>query len=166
MPIYMGMFEKPNVLDKSFKGEVKAKGYEGWIELQSAQIGTSRNITNSTGRGTNREVSLPTVQEIVVTKFQDSASTALFREALSGSGKLIVIAFVKGDATAYLQIVLQNTLISSYSVSGHGGDNHDRPMESLSLNFAKVTYETLPRSPDTTVPRKNTWHRTALGGNS
>jgi len=46
--------------------------------------------------------------------------------------------------------VLQNMLISSYSVSGHGGDNHDRPMESLSLNFAKITCETLPRSPDTT----------------
>ena len=150
MPIYMGIFEKPNVLDKSFKGEVKAKGYEGWIELESAQIGISRNITSPTGRGSNREGSAPAVQEIVVTRYQDSVSTALFREALNGSGKLIVIAFVKGDATAYLKIVLQNTLITSYSVSGHGGDSHGKPMESLSLNFTKVTYETLPKSPDTT----------------
>ena len=150
MPIYMGIFEKPNVLDKSFKGEVKAKGYEGWIELESAQIGISRNMSNPTGRGSNREGTAPTVQEIVVTKNQDSVSTALFRAALDGSGKLIVIAFVKADASAYLKIVLQNTLITSYSVSGHGGVSHDRPMESLSLNFTKVTYETLPQSPDTT----------------
>ena len=150
MPIYMGIFEKPNVLDKSFKGEVKAKGYEGWIELESAQIGTSRHITSPTGRGSNREGSTPSIQEIVVTKYHDSASTALFREALNGHGKLIVIAFVKGDESVYLRIVLQDTLISSYSMSGHGGASHDRPMESLSLNFTKVTYETLPKSPDTT----------------
>jgi len=37
-------------LDKNFRGEVKAKGYEGWIELQSAQLGTNRNITSSTSR--------------------------------------------------------------------------------------------------------------------
>ncbi len=71
MPIYMGIFEKPHVLDRKFRGEVKAKGYEGWIALQSAQLGTNRNITTSTGRGTNREASAPTTQEIVITKLQE-----------------------------------------------------------------------------------------------
>ena len=93
MPIYMGIFEKPNVLDKKLRGEVKAKGYEGWIELESAQLGTHRNTTNATGRGINREASAPSIQEIVITKALDSVSTALFRAA-GGKGKLIVIAFV------------------------------------------------------------------------
>jgi len=150
MPIYMGIFEKPNVQDKNFRGDVKAKGYEGWIELQSAQIGIHRNITSQTGRGSNREASRPAVQEIVITKLQDDASTALFKESLHGKAKLIVIAFVKEDGTTYTKLVLQNTLISSYSVSGHGGDAHSGPMESFSLNFVSITYETAPRSPDTT----------------
>lgn len=47
MPIYMGIFEKPNVLDKKFKGDVKAKEYEGWVELQSAQVGRSRRIASA-----------------------------------------------------------------------------------------------------------------------
>src|SRR5262245_60874038 len=109
MPIYMGIFEKPNVLARGLKGDVKAKDYEGWIELQSAQIGTSRSMTNATGRGSNREGSATIIQEIVITKLLDSVSTALFREALNGTGKLIIIAFVKGDGSAYLQIVMQNT---------------------------------------------------------
>lgn len=163
MPLYMGVFQKPNVLDTSFKGDVKAKGYEGWIELQSAQVGASRSITNATGRGSGREASAPSVQEIVATKFQDSVSTAIFKEALSGSGKLIVIAFVKDDGTAYLRIVLQDTLISSYSVSGHGSEGHGKPIESFSLNFTKVTFETMPQSPDTThsqmyqLSRQGSW---------
>jgi len=150
MPIYMGIFEKPHVLDRKFRGGVKAKGYEGWIQLQSAQLGTNRNITTSTGRGTNREASAPAIQEVVITKLQDSVSTALYRETLGGEGKLIVIAFVKEDGTSYTTIVMQNTMISSYSVSGHGGVTDSRPTESLSLNFANVTFEMSPTSPDTT----------------
>ena len=149
MPIYMGIFEKPHVLDRKFRGEVKAKGYEGWIQLQSAQLGTNRNITTSTGRGTNREASAPAIQEVVITKLQDSVSTALYRETLGGEGKLIVIAFVKEDGTSYTTIVLQNTLISSYNVSGPGGGD-SRPTESLSINFTKVTFEMSPTSPDIT----------------
>ena len=152
MPIYMGIFEKPNVLARGLKGEVKAKGYEGWIELQSAQIAMGRHITSPTGRGSSREGTSPALQEIVVTKLHDSVSAALFRETVQGTGKLIVIVFAKDAATPYLRLVLQDTLISSYSVSGHGGDSgtYSQPMESLSLNFTTVTYETLPQSPDTT----------------
>jgi type VI protein secretion system component Hcp len=49
-----------------------------------------------------------------------------------------------------MKIVLQNTLISSYNVSGHGGITHSGPMESLSVNFTNITFEMSPTSPDTT----------------
>ena len=166
MPIYMGIFEKPHVLDRKFRGEVKAKGYEGWIQLQSAQLGTNRNITTSTGRGTNREASAPAIQEVVITKLQDSVSTALYRETLGGEGKLIVIAFVKEDGTSYTTIVMQNTMISSYSVSGHGGVTDSRPTESLSLNFANITFEMSPTSPDTTHSRVYQLSQQATWGSS
>jgi type VI secretion system secreted protein Hcp len=139
MPIYMGIFTKPGVLDKRFRGEVTAHGYEGWIELQSAQLGTAR------GGGTGKQF----IQEIVITKRQDSTSNALYREALNGEGKLVVIVFVKGDDVT-LKFVLQNTLISSYSVSGGGASGSPTPMESISLNFVKITFDTSPNSPDTT----------------
>jgi type VI protein secretion system component Hcp len=48
---------------------------------------------------------------------------------------------------------MQNTMISSYSVSGHGGVTDSRPTESLSLNFANITFEMSPTSPDTTHSR-------------
>ena len=85
----------------------------------------------------------------MITKLQDSVSTALYKEALRGEGKLIVIAFVKEDGTTSMTLVLHNTLISSYNVSGHGGGN-SRPTESLSINFTKVTFEMSPTSPDIT----------------
>ena len=48
-----------------------------------------------------------------------------------------------------MTLVLQNTLISSYNVSGHGGGD-SRPTESLSINFTNITFEMSPTSPDTT----------------
>lgn len=146
MPIYMGVFDKPNVLSRSFRGDVTATGYEGWIELQSAQLGTSRsNNSAGSGRGTGKAP----LSEIVVTKLQDSASNALLRESLEGEGRLVVIAFVKGG-TAYMTIILRGTLISSFSVSGQGGLPDSKPMESLSLNFTQITYNVQDKSPDVT----------------
>ncbi|KAJ3062886.1 hypothetical protein HK102_008619 [Quaeritorhiza haematococci] len=138
MPIFMKI--------EGVKGSAVGK-YKDWIELHSAQLGSGRSVNSPTGRGANREASVPSLSEIVVTKSNDIASTQLFRLSLSGEGKKIVIHFVKEDgkgAVPYLALELENALISSYSVSGHGGAAGDRPMESLSLNFTKITYSTTP----------------------
>jgi type VI secretion system secreted protein Hcp len=138
MPIYM----KYDGID----GSVTAAGHEKWIELQSCQLGVNRHITSPAGRGTNREAAAPSVSELVITKTQDCASTNLFRATLWGEGKKVKIDFCKTDkdkVEPYLQLELEDTLASSYNVSGHGGDGHDRPMESLSLNYTKITFNTI-----------------------
>jgi type VI secretion system secreted protein Hcp len=118
-----------------------------WVELQSVQFGSTRSTNSPSGRGTNREA--PSVSEIVVTKLQDAASTDLFRESVWGEGKKVVIHFVKDDPKAgpkvtekeaYLIIELENVLISGFSASGAHGDPDALPMESMSLNFTKITY--------------------------
>lgn len=141
---------------EGIKGSVSATGHEKWIELVSCQVGVARSITSPTGVGTNRESSTPMVSEIVVSKTQDAASTGLFKASLWGTGKLVKIDFVrtnKDKFDTYLQFVLQNALISSYSVSGMGGDNHTAPMESLSLNFTKIDYSTTLADDKNTGPK-------------
>lgn len=153
MPIYMGIFDKPNVLNRSLRGDVTAKGYEGWIELQSVQIGTGRLSTNDTG---GQGAGKPAVSEMVITKRQDAASTALFRESLHGQGRLVVIAFVK-DGADYT-IILRGAMVSSFSSRGAGvraGD--DSPVESLTLNFTKITYNTHDKAPDMTDAAREQW---------
>jgi type VI secretion system secreted protein Hcp len=128
LPIYMKYGD--------IKGDVTAKGHEGWINLQSCQLGAN-SATGSRGSGALN------VSEIFVTKDADCASTDLFRASLFGEGKTAKIDFVKskdGGDEVYLTMTLTNTLITSYSVSGHGGDSGQRPMESLSMNFSKIEY--------------------------
>ena len=133
MPIYM-KFE-------GIKGEVTAKGeHNGWIELQSAQIGAHRQEIVG-----NRDSGAPAISNIVITKNQDSASPLLFQESLAGKGRKVTIDFVKiekGKEVTYLSIEIEGAMISSYTISG-GGDM-DRAMETLSVSFTKIVYGSKP----------------------
>jgi type VI secretion system secreted protein Hcp len=133
MPIYM----KYDGID----GSVTAQGHEKWIELQSCQVGINRNVRTTVGAGQERESGAPNVSEIVVTKELDNATGSELKEALTGTGeKKVKIDFCSTEHQLYMQIELENTLVSSYSLSGHGGDTHGSPMESMALNFTKVTF--------------------------
>ncbi len=134
MPIYMNY--------EGIKGDVTESGHKDWIEVNSFQWGVGRAIGSPTGRGMNREAAAPSVSEIVVTKPLDKSSNALLREALQGAGKKVTINFCKTEANkleTYLEIKLENVLISGFSESSGG----DRPSESISLNFTKVEYAQL-----------------------
>lgn len=129
MPIYV----KYDVIN----GDVTEAGHSQWLEVNSFQWGVGRGISSPTGGAADRESSAPSVSEIVVTKPTDIATVKLLDEALEGDGKDVTIDFCKtdkGNLSVYLSYVLNNTMISGYSMSSGG----DRPQESLSLNFTKI----------------------------
>src|ERR1700742_1457699 len=116
MPIYMNI--------DGIKGEVTEGKHKDWIELESCQYGVHRPITTAVGRGKQREASSPTVSEIVVTKFMDGASHGIFKWSIGGAeGKTVKIDLTAaggGDAPhIYYQFELTNTLVSSFTMSGH-----------------------------------------------
>jgi type VI secretion system secreted protein Hcp len=122
------------------KGDSAYPDHKDWIQLSSCQFGVGRGIASSSG-GSDRETGTPSVSEVVVTKNSDVSSVDLFVESAGGKDpKLTTIDFcnVQGNkVNVYLQLELENTLISGYSVSSGG----DRPTESLSLNFTKIKYK-------------------------
>ncbi len=108
------------------------------IPLESAQLANQRQMTSATARGTDREQQVVDESgEIVVTLKMGKWSSDLFRESLYGHGyKTVEIVFPGKDGKG-LRVILEDVLIANYSVSGHGGADHDSPVESLSLNFKK-----------------------------
>ena len=142
MPIYMKV--------DGIAGPVTRDRFEGWIELESCQLGTGRKANHAAGRDMNREASRPPLSEIVITKQQDRASTSLFRLSFWGEGKKVTIVFVNHDGNSYLELELYGTLVSNFSVSGHGGIFRKGPLESFSLDFTNVIYRTNdpPKEPE------------------
>ena len=124
-------------------GDVSEEGHQQWIECSSMQFGVGRAIGGTaSGAAKGREASLCNCSEITITKPSDSASQDLMREAMIGAvpGKTVKFEFVttgQGDqAETYTKFELEECMVSGYSLSTGG----DRPSESLSLNFTKITY--------------------------
>ena len=123
-------------------GSVTTDGFKDWIQVNSFQWGVGRGVTSPHGSEDTREGSEPSVSEVVVTKRMEKASPKLWQDAVGGDfSSSVTIKFTsttKDKVESYLEYEFTNTGLSGYSVSA-GGD--DAPQESLSLNFAKVTWK-------------------------
>lgn len=123
-------------------GSVTTDGFKDWILLNSFQWGVGRAVSIPHGAEDTREGSEPSVSEVVVTKRMEKASPKLWQDAVGGNFSTKVnIKFTtttKDKVESYLEYELTDTGLSAYSVSA-GSD--DPPQESLSLNFAKVTWK-------------------------
>jgi type VI secretion system secreted protein Hcp len=123
-------------------GSVTTKGYEKWIELTSLGFGVSRQVAMDVGNVSNRAAGLPQFSEVSVSKEMDESSYGLMNDAVLGKeGKLFEIACVEVGDTAVetVKYDLDNSIISSYSPSGSGGQGGGRPYESMSISFSKIT---------------------------
>lgn len=123
----------------SIKGPVTTDGFKDWIELDSFHWGIGRAIGTAARGSYSREHSEPTISEITVTKRSDVASPKLLLDAVAGKlDNKVEIKFTtttKGKVETFLTYKLENTGLSGYSLSSGG----DMPVESLSLNFTKVS---------------------------
>ncbi|WP_308364149.1 MULTISPECIES: type VI secretion system tube protein Hcp [unclassified Microbulbifer] len=133
MAIYM------NFNNNAPKGNVTAKGYEDWIEVDSFNFGVGRGISMEAGAMANREASRPSISEITVTKRIDAASGGLFKASVSGDegvkAEIHVVQTGANSVEKYAVYALEDCIISSYSISASAGG---APQESLSLSFSKI----------------------------
>ncbi len=134
MPIFMKY--------DGIEGEATTTGYEKQIEMTSFQFGIGRGISSAYGQST-RESGIASVSEITMTKPTDGASPKIFTASLTGTlDKKVTISMARtsaGSVQSYMVYELEGCGISGYSLSSGG----DRPTESVSLNFDKISFKYL-----------------------
>ncbi|NWA02531.1 type VI secretion system tube protein Hcp [Pseudomonas gingeri] len=124
------------------KGTSTVSAHTDWITIDAIQMGVGRAISTS-GGGADRDTSNPSFSEISLSKATDIASADLFMEAVCGKslGKAEIHFIQTGGPDkkqqVFLTIELEEAIISSYSVSSSG----ERPSESFSINFTKISYK-------------------------
>ena len=104
-----------------------------------------------TGAGSGAGAGKANFQDISITKVLDKSSPQLFLGTASGkqyaTATLKAVADTNKDGKQdYYVIKLTNVLVSSFQQGGASGG--DRPIESLSLNFAKIEIEYTPQKAD------------------
>lgn len=122
------------------EGEATRKGFEGQIEIQSFSLGASNPTSiGSGGGGGSGKASLSSMN---VMKITDKASPVLFQSCAQGTHfpKATVTLHKAGgdEAVDYLKYEMERVYVESIQWSGSSGGD-DRPAESLSLAFGKVT---------------------------
>jgi type VI secretion system secreted protein Hcp len=126
----------------SVAGSTTTDGFKDWIQVNSFQWGVGRGVSIPHGAEDTREGSEPSVSEVVVSKRMEKSSPKLWQDAVGGDfSSMVTIAFTsttKDKVETFLEYTFTDTGLSGYSVSG-SGDN--APDETLSLNFAKVSWK-------------------------
>ncbi|CDG85980.1 type VI secretion system tube protein Hcp [Janthinobacterium agaricidamnosum] len=124
------------------KGTAILDAHTDWITIDSIEFGVGRAISTS-GGGTDRDTSNPSFSEIRLSKATDIASSDLFMQAICGKslGKA-EIHFIQTGGTSskgqvYLKIELEAAIVSSYDLKSAG----ERPSETFSINFTKISYQ-------------------------
>lgn len=123
------------------KGDSQVEGHKDWITVDSCSFGVSRQF-NISGAGTSRDVSNPMFQDIGISKSTDVASADLFAQATWGKslGDCTIKWIRTGEdkkVEVYLTVILSEAIVATYNLSSGG----ERPNESLSINFTKISYQ-------------------------
>jgi type VI secretion system secreted protein Hcp len=132
------------------EGNVSAKNYEKWIELNSIQWEIKRNINTKPGKVADRESSRPAVSEFTISKNMDKTTPALFTEACVGKAKNQVeihLCQTGDNISPYMQYTLNNVIISNYFISYEETIEHANviyPQEIITLNFDKIEMKYIP----------------------
>jgi type VI secretion system secreted protein Hcp len=127
------------------KGEATAAGHEGEIEILSWSWGAANPATIGTTSG-GLSAGKVAITDLTLMKLLDSATPKLFEFVARGTrtSKAVLIARKEGDRPFdYLRITLEDVLVSSLQLSAAS----ERPSESVSLSFGKVTVEYRPQLP-------------------
>ena len=125
------------------KGSAATGGFKDWVMLDSFAWGVTRLVDLPRGGEDTREGAEPNVAEVVVTKRMEKASPQLWQEAVSGdfstAATIMFTTTTKDKVESFLEYELTDTGLSCYRVET--GSEGDVPHESLTLNFAKVSWK-------------------------
>jgi len=129
-------------------GEAQDDVYGKWIDIFSwsfgaSQSGSGGHVGGGSGAG---KVNM---HDITVTKRTDKASADLFLKCANGKhyDEATIVSRKAGEKPLeFLKIKMQQVFVSSYNLGGSHGD--DTPMESITLNFAKIWMDYKIQKPD------------------
>jgi len=132
------------------EGDSTVSGHENQIELMSVTVGANMP-TGSRSSGGSATTARVAMSDIALVKQTDKASTKLFLACCSGTHYAEAVISVnrpdgQGNLVEYANWTLEDVVVSSFT---HGASGDDMPVESISLNFGKITFTYTPTDPAT-----------------
>jgi type VI secretion system secreted protein Hcp len=128
-------------------GESQDKNHPGEIEIESYSWGLSNTSSGSAGGGGG--AGKASFQDISFTSAASAAGPLLALACATGrhiASALLTLRKNGGGGFEFTKIKLQDVLVSSYQQAGGASEHEDRPLETFSLNFSKITFDYFPQA--------------------
>src|ERR1041385_337842 len=139
----------------TIEGDCTAGNHEKEIEVLNWNHGFVQPTSGTRASAGGGTVEQAQHQPMSLSKYIDSATTALLKTCWSGKtiGKATLTCYrasgaEDNKAVEYLKVVMEDVIISNQSFSGGGGD---LPAESLSLDYGTVQYPYVLQKADGTA---------------
>jgi type VI secretion system Hcp family effector len=122
------------------QGDSTVTGEEGAIKIEAFEFSATAATDANTGLASGKRQFSP----IVIQKHVDGATVGLMRAFLSGRAvRTAEVDFRRAEMpgqppSEYLKIQMDDIIVSSYSLGGHGGGE---PTEQISFNFGALKVE-------------------------
>jgi type VI secretion system secreted protein Hcp len=122
-------------------GESTDDKHKDWIEILSYSVGATQPASataSSAGGGGAERV---TLHDMNVTKLMDKASPKLFELCATGKhipNVTLELCRAGGDKLKYMEIKMEQVIISGFQGDGHGGADQAFPIETVTFNYGKI----------------------------
>ena len=126
-------------------GNVTARAYTGWIQLESVQHQLHRHIKPThVGDGNNRDYSLPRLGVFELVKHMDNSSSPICQYFYSGKNipTVEIVMTSDHDQNPYLSYTLDNVMVA-YVHRFHDA-TQKRPLESIHLSYTRLEEKFTP----------------------
>jgi len=133
----------------NINGDVSAQGYDNWIEIDNLNHSIKKNITQRSGSEFNRNIGIPKLSHISITKQADSATSLLFQQSLETKdlGEVLIHVCQTGSSLQpYLEYTLDDVIISDFELNAENSGNEETScFENLELSYSKISIKYTPR---------------------
>ncbi len=122
-------------------GESTDDKHKDWIEITSFSHGMNQPISVSASTAGGASAERVDIQDFAVTKILDKASPKLYEYCCKGKhmpSVIVEMCRAGGDKMRYMEIKMEDVMVSSVSPSGSSGG--DFPGESVSFNFGRIKW--------------------------
>src|SRR5262245_60011453 len=133
-------------------GESQAKGFEGKIQVLSYSFGGSQSGTAASGTG-GAGAGKASFNDFTCSIFMSKATPLLMKACATGEHKKNAVLTVRkaaGDQEIFCEIKFETVMITSYVTGG----SSEVPVETISFNYGKITYDYKPQADEGTVKAK------------
>jgi type VI secretion system secreted protein Hcp len=121
-------------------GSATDDGFKQQIVVDSFSWGCGVPVSGATGNMSDRTAGKASLADISIMKPLDEATHQLLKHLLQGKsiakGVFTFVAATNKEAEKYLEITLENILVSSLQQSSSG----EKPTESVSFNYSKIEF--------------------------